>query len=98
MPGELPERTAHGRLPHNDDTVNRRRPRPELSPGHADLPLQAVPFHGRPDGTRNDQAQPRLPESMSLPQRGPAFTLTHVHHQPSGSPATALAQHTTKFP
>src|SRR5205807_5700912 len=59
--------------------------------------LQAVALDGCPHGTRNDQAKPSLSRSTS-PHAGPAFTLTHVHHQPSGSPATALAQHTPELP
>src|SRR4029077_1484091 len=88
----------HRRLPHHDDAVHHGGPRPEPPPRHADLALQAVALDGCSHRTRKHQGKPSLPRSTSLPHVGPAFTLTHVHHQPSGSPATALAQHTPELP
>jgi len=64
--GQLGEGRARRPLPDDDDTVDGCAPRLELSPGDPDLPLQPVPLHGRPDGSRDDQAKTRAPARVFL--------------------------------
>jgi hypothetical protein len=86
--GKLSVRCPHGEPTDGHHAIHRRDTLAQVPPTHPDLALQAVAFHGGADRAGHDQAKAGL--STNIP-------ITHMHHQPSGPPATALTQHTAEF-